>query len=151
MHRRSLLTTPLAAAAAQTNKAQSSKQNSTAATRIRATLAAQQDAWNRGDIDAFMTAYWNSPELAFIGDTIARGWQATIERYRRRYPTRAAMGTLTFSAIEVHEVGAEAAWVYGRFALARTKEGGGPANGKFTLVLHRVQGEWKIVLDHTSS
>jgi ketosteroid isomerase-like protein len=143
MHRRHLLmSTPLAGAAAQ---------NTPAAQRIRAVLSLQQDAWNRGDIPAFMTAYWNSSELAFIGATISRGWQATLDNYHRRYPTRAAMGTLTFSEIEVHEVGADAAWVFGRYALARTKEGGGPASGKYTLVLQRMAGEWKIVLDHTSS
>lgn len=141
MQRRDLLlASPLAGAA----------QNTPAATRIRSILMAQQEAWNRGDIAAFMTGYWNSPELAFIGKSIARGWQATMERYRREYPNRAAMGTLTFSELEVHEVGADAAWVFGRFALARTAEGGGAASGKFTLVLQRLAGEWKIVLDHTS-
>ena len=142
MHRRDLLfTAPFAAAAAAPADV----------ARIRTLLLTQQDAWNRGDIPAFMTAYWNSPELAFIGSPIVRGWQATLERYRQRYPTRAAMGTLTFSELEVHDVGAEAAWVFGRFALARTAEGGGAASGKFTLVLRKISGEWKIVLDHTSN
>jgi ketosteroid isomerase-like protein len=118
---------------------------------IRALMQAQQEAWNRGDIAAFMQAYWKSPELAFIGESITRGWQATFERYQKRYPTRAAMGTLNFSELEVHEVGAEAAWVYGRFALRRSAEGGGDAKGKFTLVWKRVAGEWKMVMDHTSS
>lgn len=142
MHRRDLLLTslPLAAAAA-----------ATAESSIRTLLLTQQDAWNRGDIPAFMTAYWNSPELAFIGSTISRGYQATLENYRKRYPTRAAMGTLTFSDLEVHETGAESAWVFGRFALARTAEGGGAASGKFTLVLRKFGNDWKIVLDHTSN
>lgn len=144
MHRRDLFFTaaPLAAATAQ---------SSTAAAAIRSLLLTQQDAWNRGDIPAFMTAYWNSPELAFIGASISRGWQDTLANYRRRYPTRAAMGQLTFSELEVHEVGAEAAWVFGRFALARTAEGGGAASGKFTLVLRKLGNDWKIILDHTSS
>jgi len=118
---------------------------------IRALLMTQQEAWNRGDIPAFMTAYWKSPELAFIGASIARGWDGTLQNYYRRYPARAAMGTLTFSDLEVHEVGKQAAWVFGRFALARTAEGGGAASGKFTLVLRKFKDGWKIVLDHTSA
>jgi len=149
MNRRYLLLAALMASSLAAQAQTPSKGGASA--RIVAILREQQEAWNRGDIDAFMQAYWNSPELAFIGGTIARGWQATIERYRRTYPNRAAMGTLTFSELEVHEVGAEAAWVFGRFALARTKEGGGPASGKFTLVWQRIAGEWKIVVDHTSS
>jgi ketosteroid isomerase-like protein len=145
MNRRDLLlAAPLAGAAAAQN-------NTVSAKSIQAILMAQQEAWNRGDLNAFMTAYWNSPELAFIGKTIARGWQATMDRYRREYSTRAKMGTLTFSEIEVHEVAPGAAWVFGRFALKRTAEGGGDASGKFTLVLKQVGGAWKIVLDHTSS
>lgn len=134
-----LLSTPLAA------------QSGADAQRIRGILLAQQEAWNRGDLNAFMTAYWNSPELAFIGKSIARGWQATLERYRREYGTRAKMGTLVFSDLEVHNVGPVAAWVFGRFALTRTAEGGGNASGKFTLVLQRIDGDWKIVVDHTST
>jgi ketosteroid isomerase-like protein len=117
---------------------------------IRALLSAQQDAWNRGDLAAFMTAYANSPGLTFIGSSLERGWQATFDRYRRRYPSRAAMGQLTFSELEIHFVSADAAWAFGRFALARTAEGGGNASGKFTLVFQRQRGGWKIVMDHTS-
>jgi ketosteroid isomerase-like protein len=142
MQRRHLLLAPPLAAAAQ---------NTPAAQRIRAILTAQQEAWNRGDLNAFMAAYWNSPELTFIGKSIARGWQGTMDRYRREYGSRAKMGTLTFSDLEIHEVGADAAWVFGRYALQRTAEGGGDASGKYTLVLQRIAGDWKIVLDHTST
>lgn len=114
-------------------------------------LRAQQEAWNRGDLAAFMTAYEDSAELTFVGANVTRGYRATLENYRRRYPTRAAMGTLAFSELEVHRVGTDAAWVYGKFALARTEEGGGPAAGRFTLVLRQGTKGWRIVLDHTSA
>jgi hypothetical protein len=34
---------------------------------IRTLLQNQTEAWNRGDIDAFMTGYWKSDETAFVG------------------------------------------------------------------------------------
>src|ERR1041385_337449 len=41
-------------------------QNATA--RIRAVLHAQQDAWNRGDIDGFMNGYARSASTVFVSD-----------------------------------------------------------------------------------
>jgi ketosteroid isomerase-like protein len=60
------------------------------------------------------------------------------------------MGVLTFSEIEVRPLGADYALALGRFALKRTAEGGGDANGRFTLVLHRTKAGWKIIHDHSS-
>src|SRR5260370_12383407 len=36
---------------------------------ISAVLSAQQTAWNRGDVDAFLVGYFLSPELSFSGLT----------------------------------------------------------------------------------
>ncbi len=43
--------------------------------------------WNAGNIDAFMRAYWNSDELTFSsGGEVTRGFDATLARYKERYP-----------------------------------------------------------------
>src|SRR5579864_5573501 len=68
---------------------------------VRAVLAAQQAAWNRGDVDAFMLGYEASDATTFVGAAITKGYRQVLENYRRRYPTREKMGQLTFSAIEV--------------------------------------------------
>ena len=45
---------------------------------IRALLEQQEQAWNRGDIEAFMEGYVRNDSLRFAsGDTEHRGWQAT--------------------------------------------------------------------------
>ena len=117
---------------------------------VRAVLTAQQNAWNRGDVDAFMSGYDSSDGTTFVGATITRGYRQVLENYRRRYPTKEKMGRLTFSDIEVTPLGEEFASVIGRFHLDRTAEGGGPANGVFTLLFRKTASGWKIVLDHTS-
>ncbi|MBL0157529.1 MAG: nuclear transport factor 2 family protein [Bryobacterales bacterium] len=118
---------------------------------VRAVLERQVAAWNQGDIETFMTTYIDSPELTFNGkDGVTRGYRPVLERYRKRYGTREAMGTLKFTEIEVRMLGAEAAVVLGRFDLARTEAGGGPASGRFTLVLRKTPQGWKIIHDHTS-
>jgi uncharacterized protein (TIGR02246 family) len=108
-------------------------------------------AWNRGDLPAFASYYEDSPDTTFMGREVVRGGtQAILERYRRSYPTREAMGTLTFSEIVVRPLADGLALVTGKFALQRTKEGGGDASGRYTLVVRRTPSGWKIIHDHTS-
>lgn len=119
---------------------------------IRGLLERQQADWNRGDLEAFLRGYENSPTLAFVGGSgVTRGFQAVRERYRRGYGTREKMGTLSFSALEVTMLGPEHASVMGRFQLERGPAGGGQASGYFTLLVRRTAGGWRIVQDHTSA
>ncbi len=119
-------------------------------TAVRAVLAAQQDAWNRGDLDGFMAGYLRSDALIFTsGGNIRRGWDETSAKYRARYGTdRATMGRLSFEIVEVQAVGADGAVVLGKWRLDDTPEAGG---GVFSVVLARGRDGWKVVHDHTSS
>jgi len=118
---------------------------------IKHVLAAQQDAWNRHDLDAFMSGYWNSPELTFFsGAKETRGWQATLERYRATYNSPGhAMGKLDFSDLRIEMLGPEAAFVRGTWHLTMP-EGKNP-QGKFTLIFRKFGDGWKIIHDHTSA
>lgn len=115
---------------------------------VRAVLQAQVEAWNRGDLETFVSAY--SPETVFIGREVTRGDRNVLERYRRSYATRAQMGTLSFSDLEVKLLDGGYASVIGRFHLQRAPEGGGDAHGIFTLLFRKTTAGWKIILDHTS-
>lgn len=116
---------------------------------ILAVIEAQSEAWNQGDIDAFMTGYWNSEDLRFAsGGTVERGWQATLARYRRAYPDRAAMGELEFSGLEVSQVSPTAAIVHGAWRLKRANDA---PSGLFTLVFRDFGEGWVIVSDTTTS
>ena len=118
---------------------------------IRAMLKNSEAAWNRGDLAAFATDYEDSAETTFIGRDITHGGvEAILARYRRGYPTPEAMGTLTFSEIDVRPLGKGYALANGRFALKRTTAGGGDAAGRFTLVLRKTKAGWKIIHDHSS-
>ncbi len=115
---------------------------------VSAMLQRQADAWNTGDIDTFMEPYWQSPDLTFsTGGRITRGFAATLERYHKRYPTRDAMGRLTFDNLEVIELPPSAALVLGAWHLDRDE----PIGGLFTLVLRKEHGRWIIIHDHTST
>jgi ketosteroid isomerase-like protein len=60
------------------------------------------------------------------------------------------MGTLRFSELDIRPLSGEIAIVTGRFDLERSTAGGGPANGRFTLVLKKTPRGWRIIHDHTS-
>lgn len=133
---------------AQDRQAAAANQPDTDEALIRQVLEDQVSAWNRGDIEGFMKTYWNSPELTFSssGET-TRGWQATLDRYRQRYSTREAMGTLRFADMEIRLLGERAAMVLGKWELQNTA---GNPHGNWTLVLQKFGAEWLIVHDHTS-
>lgn len=111
-------------------------------------LEDQRLAWNRGDIDDYMQGYWKSDSLLFVGKTSpVHGWQGTLDRYKRTYPDKAAMGQLTFDILQVRLLDADNAFVLGGWRLKREKDEPG---GYFTLWFRKINGEWKIVVDHTS-
>jgi len=133
---------------ASVNFAQSGKQKTKFADEIKSVMAAQTAAWNRGDIEGFMQGYRNSPELIFVsGANVTKGWQPTLDRYKKNYDSREKMGTLRFSDLAVEVLSKDSAVVLGSWALAREKDNPG---GKFTLIFRRFKDGWKIVHDHTS-
>ncbi|TGY89654.1 DUF4440 domain-containing protein [Marinicauda algicola] len=116
---------------------------------ICAVLEAQQAAWNSGDIYGFMQGYWQSDEMRFAsGGAVTTGWEETLQRYLTRYDSRAAMGELAFTGVEVDQVSAGAAVVFGHWQLFREHDA---PRGLFTLVFREIDGSWVIVHDHTSS
>ncbi|RYY83766.1 MAG: DUF4440 domain-containing protein [Chitinophagaceae bacterium] len=115
---------------------------------VRAVLNKQVAAWNRGDIPAFMTGYWKSDSLLFIGSKgLTYGWAPTLANYQKGYPDTAAMGKLSFELLVVRRLSHEYYFVVGKWHLARSK---GDVGGHYDLLFRKVKGRWVIVSDHTS-
>ena len=113
-------------------------------------LNRQAADWNRGDLDAFAKGYKNSPDILFMGPTIRRGYDQMLAGYRKSFPTRAAMGKLTFTDLQVQMLDDRFATVTGRFHLERTAQGGGNAGGYYLLVVEKTPTGWKIIRDDTT-
>ena len=115
---------------------------------IRAVMSSQVAAWNRGDIDGFMNGYARSGATEFVsGDKLTRGWQTVRDGYKKKYGSRAKMGTLTFSELKITRLSGDAALVIGRWKLVRKDD---KPQGRFTLLFRRTPDGWRIVHDHTS-
>lgn len=116
---------------------------------VQQVLQQQRAAWNRHDLEAFMTGYWNSPDMTFFGTHKTSGWRATLDRYRQTYQGEGhEMGKLEFSDLQIEALAPDAAFVRGGWTL--TLSGGKTPHGWFTLVFRRFPEGWKIVHDHTS-
>jgi ketosteroid isomerase-like protein len=118
---------------------------------IKHMLVSQVEAWNRGNLEAFMQGYWRSPDLTFYsGADITQGWEPTLARYRQRYQSQGKeMGHLEFQDLDIDLLGRSGAVVTGKFQL--TMSDGSKPHGLFTLVVKKMPAGWRIVHDHTSA
>ncbi|MEA2344197.1 MAG: hypothetical protein QOF63_2366 [Thermoanaerobaculia bacterium] len=114
---------------------------------IRAVLDAQAAAWNAGDIDGYMAGYAQSDETMFVGTDVTRGWTKVRDRYKAKYDSRAKMGTLVFSDLDLRPLGSDDVVVTGAWKLKRDAD---TPHGRFTLIFHRRPEGWRIVYDHSS-
>ena len=116
---------------------------------VRAAMDQQVREWNAGNLAGFMETYARSEQTRFAsGGDVFLGWQTVFERYQKKYGTRAAMGTLSLSNVEVTPLGPDAALAFGRWHLKRETDA---PSGLFTLLFRKTSDGWRIVHDHTSA
>jgi len=134
------------------------RRQSEVAAGLKAALDAQAAAWNRGDLEAFVAIY--AEDVSFVSPSgIAHGRQEVLERYRRRYPDRKAMGTLSLEITETRVIAGEEFTFFGDTVVGRvqgatvtaiwtlTYEGKPPLTGSTLLVLRPRGNRWEIVQD----
>lgn len=111
-------------------------------------LNRQTQSWNRGNIDEFMSGYWNNDSLMFIGKNgVTYGYTNTLNNYKKNYSDTAQMGKLFFDIKQVKKLSPEYYWVLGKWFLKRTV---GDIGGHYTLLFRKIKGKWVIVADHSS-
>lgn len=122
----------------------------TSASAIQTVIEQQQSAWNRHDLEGFMSGYWNSSELTFFsGAHESKGWQAALDRYKKNYQSPGhEMGRLEFTNLRIEMLAPDAAFVRGEFQL--TMSDGKTPHGLFTLIFKKFPEGWKIIHDHSS-
>ncbi|HBY69213.1 MAG TPA: DUF4440 domain-containing protein [Flavobacteriaceae bacterium] len=105
----------------------------------------QEKAWSNYDLEGFMQGYWKSDSLKFYGSNgLTKGWQQTLDNYKKGYPTKEHSGTLNFKINDISKISENSYWVMGEYFLKRNV---GDANGVFMIIFKKINGEWKIVAD----
>jgi hypothetical protein len=111
-------------------------------------LDEQTASWNKGDIENFMTGYWESDSLMFVGKSgVTYGWTNTLNNYKKGYPDTAAMGKLSFTIIKVAQLSKKYYYVVGKWFLKRSI---GDVGGHYNLLFKKINGKWVIIADHSS-
>jgi len=105
----------------------------------------QEKAWSNNDLEGFMQGYWKSDSLKFYGSNgLTKGWQQTLDNYKKGYPTKEHSGALTFKVNDISKIENNSYWVMGEYYLKRKV---GDSNGVFMIIFKKINGEWKIVAD----
>lgn len=115
---------------------------------IIAVLQKQEKDWNRGNLEDFMTGYWNSDTLRMVTKTgLTYGFQKAQANFKKNFPDSASMGQLNYEVVHVELIGENDAMVTGKWLLKIDKKFRG---GFFTFLFRKKNGRWQIVADHTS-
>ena len=110
----------------------------------------QQHSWNNGNIEEFMSFYWNNDSLMFIGKNgIQYGWQTTLDKYQKSYPNKQEMGELNFTNLHCMAIGDQYYQITGNWKLIRT-DSLGNLTGFYSLLWKKMDDRWVIVYDHTN-
>jgi beta-aspartyl-peptidase (threonine type) len=110
-------------------------------------LDLQKAAWNEQNIEGFMAYYWSSDEFTYqSGANRLHGWKTLLERYKKSYSGE-NWGKLDFTDLEVNVLGADSAYVLGRWKLDFK---GAAKEGVFTIIFKRFPEGWRIIHDHSS-
>jgi hypothetical protein len=115
----------------------------------RSGLAAQIEAWNRGDLETALSAYWDSPRMTWVSRAgVERGYADFARGMRADFADPAAMGTYSAEILDARSLGREAAVIVFRWQIAR--DGRRLMGGTSTQIWREIDGSWRAVLEHAS-
>jgi uncharacterized protein (TIGR02246 family) len=116
---------------------------------IQMQFARSAAAWNRGDLEAFISDYAPDSTTTFVAQGhVHHGFQYIRQRYAPQFAPGVPRDSLRFEEFETRSAGTDYALVTARYILYRN--GITTASGPFTLLMQRRPEGWKIIHDHTS-
>ncbi len=132
------------------NKKNTKDKNEDPCVIINTLMKNQNTSWNNGDIDAYMEFYWKSDSLQFIGSKgLTYGWDTTLYNYKKSYSTREEMGVLKFENLNCKYLNNSSYLINGKWHLKRNEKLK-DLEGFYTLIWKPINGQWKIIYDHSS-
>jgi ketosteroid isomerase-like protein len=113
-------------------------------------VLAEQTAWNKGDLDGYLSHFKDSQETQAVLGTLVRGMPAIRSAFKANYPNRESMGQLEYMEVEARELGEKFAMATGRYRLERSKKSGGGAEGTFTEIFEKTDSGWIVIFSETT-
>ena len=114
-------------------------------------LRASSEAWNRGDLEAFVDDYARDSTTTFVaGGRVQYGWDWIHDNYYTHWwDLGSERDSLRFEDVAARSLGSDYLLTTARFVLFRGDSV--TASGPFTLLMQRIEGEWKIIHDQTGN
>jgi uncharacterized protein (TIGR02246 family) len=106
------------------------------------------DRWNAHDIDGYLAPYWKSPDLLVVieGEQL-KGWANVLSAYHRGYPNLDEMGSVIYDRVQIQLVSPDVAVGLDWWTVVQKR---GKVLGTSTMVLRKIDGNWVIVVMHSS-
>lgn len=108
-------------------------------------VLAQQESWNKGDLDGYLSHYKDSRDTQAVLATLVRGIENVRNAYRANFPNKDTMGSIEDSEVEVKALGDNYAIATGKYHLTRSRKAGGSVDGTFMEVFEKNSSGWQIV------
>ncbi len=113
-------------------------------------VLAQEAAWNKGDLDGYLSKFKDAKDTEAVLNGPVRGLGNIRSAYRSNFPNTETMGHLEQSEVEVRELGPDFALATGKYQLSRGKKSGGDASGAFTEIFEKTPDGWRLIFSQTS-
>jgi ketosteroid isomerase-like protein len=113
-------------------------------------FADMRSGWNAGDIEAALAAYWDSTDITWINRAgVSRGFDDFAAEMRAAYANAPeTMGVYTAEILDGRALTQDSALIVARWDISLGEER--LYGGISTMLWRRIDGEWKIVLEHAS-
>jgi uncharacterized protein (TIGR02246 family) len=106
-------------------------------------------AWNRGDINGYMANYWHSDKVRWVSEgNVLYGFEEIATALKARFDSSDNMGRLEVVNLEIQLLRENDALVFGAWTQTTPRA---RRHGVFTVHMKKIDGEWLIVSDHSSS
>jgi ketosteroid isomerase-like protein len=113
-------------------------------------ILAQQNAWNKGDLDSYLSHYKDSPDTQAVLANLVRGIDNIRSAFRQNFPSKDSMGAIEDTDIEVKALGDTYALATGKYHLNRPKKSGGPIEGTFMELFEKTPAGWQIIFSQST-
>lgn len=112
-------------------------------------VAAQVEAWNRGDLEAALAAYWDSPKMTWVSRSgIQYGFAPFEDAIRKDFADPASMGIYSTQILDARDLGPGTHLIVYRWKIVKGEKR--LMGGLSTQIWRQLNGNWRVVLEHAS-
>lgn len=111
---------------------------------------AQMSAWNRQDLTAALSFYWDSEKITWVNRKgVTRGFREFADAMRADFKDPSKMGTYEGKVLHAEEVSRDAVLLVVEWKIT-SAEGKRMMGGVSTQLWRKMKSGWKITLEHAS-